>query len=350
MSGSDTCLGARLGRVILLLPSCLYGLIVRIRNRLYDRSILSTRSLNVPVICVGNITAGGTGKTPLVIWLCRWLQKKGLKVVILTRSYHAQSALGNDETLLLRDNLPDVEVLIDADRIRGGRRALKQFQPNVLVLDDGFQHRRLRRDIDIVVLDCTCPFGFNKMLPGGLLREPVAELARAQVVVLTRSDLITEEQLDNLAEQVRQQLMKRTAEGEKYNKIIATSRHQPVCLFNIQTQKLDLNSLTGRKVYAFCGIGNPDAFLETLKKLGAIIAGFRCFADHQKYNEEDLTGLTEACKSHAAEWLITTEKDWMKLKEFSTANEIKELYWLKIELTITTGEQQLNTLLENVLT
>ncbi|MBN2375206.1 MAG: tetraacyldisaccharide 4'-kinase, partial [Sedimentisphaerales bacterium] len=165
ISGEAEGVFARVLRMILTVGAWAYSLIIRFRNRLYDMGWLKSYKLPVPVICVGNITTGGTGKTPVVEFLGGYLQKRGVKVALLSRGYQAQSGGDNDEISILRERLAGVTMVIDSDRVRGGRRAIAEHGAEVLLLDDGFQHRRLKRDLDIVLIDCTCPFGYGWLLP-----------------------------------------------------------------------------------------------------------------------------------------------------------------------------------------
>ena len=181
-------------RVLLRPVGWLYGLIICIRNRLYDWHMLRAVRLNVPVICVGNITAGGSGKTPVVIALCEALIRQGRRPGILTRGYKGTGD-DSDEVRLFHTALPEVPVIVDADRVRGGRRALVNHDIDVLVMDDGFQHRRLVRDCDVVLIDATNPWGYGHLLPSGLLREPISALKRASAILMTRCDQVAPGQL-----------------------------------------------------------------------------------------------------------------------------------------------------------
>ena len=320
-------------RLLLTLLAWLYRLVVVVRNRLYDLGWRPTQQVSVPVICVGNITAGGTGKTPMVVWLCRRLQQQHRKVVVLARGYQRKGDGDNDETEMLRRLLPDVPIVIDADRVRGAQTALAQHQADAIVLDDGFQHRRLGRDLDIVMLDCTCPFGYGHLLPRGLLREPVRALRRAGAVVLTHSDQVSESRLFSVAQRVQQ-----IADAKM---LIAHSCHAPTGLYDVDERDVLLEKLRGRRVVAFCGIGNPQAFVETVKQLGAKVAAVRFFNDHHHYNECDCEALIRLARENEVELLITTEKDWVKLKHISVAKEINTLRWLRIEAVIHEGSTEL---------
>ncbi len=166
-----------------------YGAVVALRNRGFDRRWLEIEQAGVPVVSVGNLTVGGTGKTPMVEWVARWYRRRGQRVAILSRGYRQVHGL-NDEGRVLEENLPDVPHLQDRDRVRSARIAVEELEAEILVLDDGFQHRRLARDLDLVLIDALEPFGLGHLLPRGLLREPLRSLRRTDMVVLSRADLV----------------------------------------------------------------------------------------------------------------------------------------------------------------
>ncbi|MBN2129221.1 MAG: tetraacyldisaccharide 4'-kinase, partial [Sedimentisphaerales bacterium] len=190
------------GRILLTPPSWPYSLVTLFRNWLYAQGWLRVHRVGVPVVCVGNLTTGGTGKTPLVVWLARLMGQKGVRAAILTRGYKANGrktpydvTTNTDEPAELAAACPGVPVIVNPDRVAGAAEAIRSHGAQVLLMDDGFQHRRLGRDLDIVAVDATCPFGYGRLLPAGLLREPLSGLTRAHAVVLTRSDQVSEETL-----------------------------------------------------------------------------------------------------------------------------------------------------------
>ena len=318
----------------------LYGLTMAARNAAYDRGRLRAHRLAVPVICVGNLSVGGTGKTPMVIWLCRYLERLGRRPGILSRGYKAQGE-DNDETRLLREALPETPVVVDADRVRGGRRAMEKAGCDVLVLDDGFQHRRLARDLDIVLVDATRPFTMDVVLPAGRLRERPTGLRRAGAVVLTRTDLAGETATTVLEAAVRN-LTPRA--------VVAWSRHEPAALLGAYGEEYPLDWLKGRAVLAFCGLGNPQAFVGTLEGLGVQVVGRRDFPDHHHYSPGDLAALTEQASRQGAQGLVTTEKDWVKLRDLAGATEAAPgqsavarlaVVRLRIETAVTRGREEL---------
>src|SRR5262249_6499892 len=219
-----------------------------LRNRGYDRGWLAVHRAGVPVVSVGNLTVGGTGKTPMVEWVARWFRRHEKQVVILSRGYRQVHGL-NDEGRVLEENLPDVPHLQDRDRVRSARIAVEELEAEVLVLDDGFQHRRLARDLDLVLIDALEPFGLGRLLPRGLLREPVASLRRADLVVLSRADLISPDERRSIR-----------AEAERHGGPVRwiEARHAPMELVGAEGGASSIEELAGRPVAAFCGIGNPE--------------------------------------------------------------------------------------------
>jgi tetraacyldisaccharide 4'-kinase len=273
------------------------------------------------------------------------LRQRGHRVAVLCRGYKARGDGENDETQLLRRSLPEVAVVVDPDRVRGGRVAQLEYQADAIVLDDGFQHRRLYRDIDIVMLDATNPFGGGRLLPAGLLRESAKQLRRADAVVLSRIDQISEEKLAALHHDVASLLGGDAAHGHKP---IVYARHVPVGLYDMTGRRDDPAALRGRKVYAFCGIGNPESFISTLKSLGGEVVGRRIFSDHADYRESQVAELSTSARQAGADWLVTTEKDWVKLRHLSNRQTLPSLRWLEMELEIVRGGDSLRTLIDGI--
>ena len=346
ISGQRRGIGPGFVRLLLRGASLLYGWAIFLRNWLYDVGWLRSARLDVAVVCVGNLTAGGTGKTPMVVWLCRQLQQRDVRPAVLSRGYQAVDGADNDEIKLFRVALPDVPIVVDSDRVRGGRYAIERYEAQVLVLDDGFQHRRLVRDFDIVLIDCTCPFGYDAMLPRGLLRESPRELRRAQVAVLTRTDQVDQAQTAELAQRASYLLGSGSNEGTE--KLLAFSTHRPTALYRADGNREDVETLKDRTVAAFCGIGNPQAFVTTLCSTGAVIAAERFFDDHHHYDDDDYLSLLSVMRETQAELLVTTEKDWVKLKELPRAAAATEVRWLGIETEITQGQGEMSLLLDRL--
>lgn len=339
ISGEKRNAAAIAARSILTVLAWLYRLVIAVRNRLYDNGWLPIARFSVPIVCIGNITVGGTGKTPMVVWVCRYLQERGRKVVVLSRGYKKASD-DNDETRMLRRVLPSVPMVVDGDRVRGVRTALARYEPEVIVLDDGFQHRRLGRDLDIITIDCTCPFGYGHLLPRGLLREPVSQLGRAAAVVLTRSDLVAGQELDRLTQQVER------IAGAAVP--IAYSHHEPVGLYDVKEKEVPLAELQSRRAVLFCGIGNPESFVAAMVRLGVEVAAVRFFSDHYHYQARDCETLKALARENNAELLVTTEKDWVKLAEIEGAMQMEGLHWLRVEAQLSRGYRQLSEKLDSL--
>ena len=341
ISGEAQGFLARLMRMILTVGAWVYSLVIRFRNRGYDSGWLKSYKLSVPVICVGNITTGGTGKTPLVELLGGYLQKRGVRVALLSRGYQAQGGGDNDEVRILRERLGGVEIVVDSNRVRGGRKAISEHGAEVLLLDDGFQHRRLQRDLDIVLIDCTCPFGYGAVLPRGLLREPIDSLSRAGVVVLTRCDQVSNAELSELSGTIKNLSVKSSGGNKESEVVIAQCCHQGQAIFSAGGEQMNVQAVQGKKLFAFCGIGNPESFVKTLEKLGGNVVGSHFFSDHFHYTVSDVQFLRSALDESGAEILITTEKDWVKLRELPGVNELANLWWLQVRAVLTEGQDEL---------
>jgi tetraacyldisaccharide 4'-kinase len=275
--------------------SFLYGLAMRFRAWLYNKGWLKQEKLNRPVISVGNITVGGTGKTPMVIWLAERLLGEGKRVAILSRGYRGAAGT-SDEIELMRQRLHGRALFgVGADRYAEGRR-LESVGVDVFILDDGFQHLRLAREMDIVLIDSTRPLQDESILPGGRLREPLSSLNRAHAVVLTRTE----------------QSQVTTAAVQK----IPASTIYPAATKLLGFRRLGaVNSLEPLRAcipgphFAFCGIGNPGAFFANLERWGIELAGRRIFRDHHRYSNDEIAELERAADAAGATALITTEKD-----------------------------------------
>jgi tetraacyldisaccharide 4'-kinase len=301
--------------------SLVYGAAVRGRNRAYDRGWKKTHRASVPVVSVGNITTGGTGKTPLVAWLANWFRDRGVNVALLSRGYRALAAPGadvsgsprtthhspltthqNDEKLVLDKLCPNVPQVQQPDRVAGAKIAVEPPGAELLILDDGFQHRRLRRDLDIVLIDALNPFGYGRLLPRGLLREPLSGLRRADLIVLTRADLCTAAEKESILATIR-----RFAPQCE----IAEVAFRPTQLVNSAGDTCPLSTLKDQPVVAFCGIGNPESFRRTLS--GCDVREFRTFPDHHHYGPADLDELRKLANAADASAFVATLKDLVKI-------------------------------------
>jgi tetraacyldisaccharide 4'-kinase len=313
-----------------------YGWAVRLRNSGYDAGRLRRHRADVPVVSIGNLTLGGTGKTPCVEYVARFFAERQLRVAILSRGYGARGR--NDEALLLDENLPEVPHLQGPDRVALAYEARACLGSDVLVLDDGFQHRRLARDLDVVLIDATNPWGGGHLFPRGLLREPIAALQRADIVMLTRCDLV-----DAAAHAELRQALARIAPGMP---VVETS-HRALGLAH-ESGRADIGRLRGRPLLAFCGLGNPRAFRRTLDNLGLNVADFRTFPDHHHYSPADLDELAAWAQGQAADSVVvTTQKDLVKLRR--TALGGKELWALRVGLHFEAGQALLDHKLGSVM-
>ncbi len=311
-----------------------YGAAVRLRDLAYDRGWLRVERAAVPVVSVGNLTVGGTGKTPCVEYVARLYREHGLRVAVLSRGYGSESG-PNDEALVLEENLPDVPHLQGADRAALARAAVLELESEVLVLDDGFQHRRLARDLDLVLLDATNPWGGGRLLPRGLLREPASALRRAGAVILTRCDQVPAEERERLRQRVA-----RLAPGVP----VAETTHRPVALVNSEGDEAPLELLREGPVAAFCGVGNPGAFRHTLADLGADVAAFRAYPDHHAYTRADVDDLRAWARVLPPGGVaVTTQKDLVKLRLPRLAE--RPLWALRVRLHFAAGGEAVERLL-----
>lgn len=331
-----------------------YSGIVSLRNWAYDRQYLKTHSVDVPVISVGNLTAGGTGKTPVVQFLCGWLKESGYHPAIVMRGYGSSLNLANnylvadesgllitqeeagDEAAQLAQNLPGVPIWIGANRVISGQNAVKLSKANILIMDDGFQHRNLFRNMNILLIDALRPWGYDHVLPRGLLREPISNLRRADVVLITRSDLCSEEELQNLENQI--------SDVDESAQIFRTS-HKPSRIVELFGEEYPVQVGVGKKAHFFCGLGNPNGFFQTAIEAGFIETGRTIFPDHHSYQKQDLLDLEEWAKKENAQILLTTEKDGIKLKKFEKKSI--PIWQLGIEVSFEKREEQLkNAIIE----
>ncbi len=325
-------------RLALRVASWPYGLAVRARNLAFDRKWKRLHCALVPVVSVGNLTLGGTGKTPCVEWVARFFRERDMQVAILSRGYGSESGR-NDEAMVLEENLPDVPHLQDPDRVAAAERAVEELESELLVLDDGFQHRRLHRDLDVVLIDATRPPMCDYVFPRGTLREPTSGLRRAGAILLTRCDQVPASDV----EAIRAWLAARVP-----NVPVATTEHRPAELVGCDGARGPVESLAGKAIGAFCGIGNPGAFRKTLEGLGATVANFRAFPDHHQYTREDVGSLTRWAESLPADAVLaTTQKDWVKLRVPDLAG--RPLWAVRVGLTFRDGEDAFAAALQRVL-
>ncbi|MFA5864134.1 MAG: tetraacyldisaccharide 4'-kinase [Phycisphaerae bacterium] len=283
----------------------LYGELIRVRNFFYDRGLVKTVWLPVPVISVGNLTTGGTGKTPMVVLLGKMAEEAGYSVGVVLRGYGSTGGREADEVILLGRELPGAMVSVCGDRILGGRRAISQ-SVRVLIADDGFQHRRLGRDLDICLVDATNPFGGGKMIPAGRLREPVEGLGRADIVVLTRCEQVERA----IVEEIKLEIRRYAGDVP-----ILVSEHRVRGCEDLEGNRFDHceEKIGGRKVFAFAGIGQPEAFFNTVRKIGGIVVGTREFRDHHYFTVGELREIREEVNQVGADFIVCTMKDRVKI-------------------------------------
>ena len=335
IDGRKKGIPAALVRLLLSSLTPCYRIAVGYRNQRFDRAISKNdtsvvRKASIPVISVGNLTTGGTGKTPLVIWIARKLRQDQRRVVLVSRGYHAHgnSSQRNDEAIEMEDRLPDVPQLQDPDRFRMSQIAVEELESQIIVLDDGFQHRQLHRELDIVLIDATNPFGYDRLLPRGLLREPAANLARADFIILTRVNLIEADQSQLILSRIA-----KLAPGIP----IATTRTAFTHFLQSDGTQFDLDVIGSHPVFVFCGIGNPENFSISLAKINLQVCGRASFPDHHQYSREELEDVADQAVKAGATAMVCTHKDLVKIG----SNRIGSLpvYAILIDVEFVSGEE-----------
>lgn len=315
-------------KILLFILSFIYGLAVR---ALIFFCRFSSYRLDCKVISVGNITLGGTGKTSLVEFIARYLKQQGHKVVILSRGYkrmHPETM--GDEPYMLQMNLKDIPVIADADRIRSGNRAIHDYGADTVIFDDGLQQWRIKKDLEIVTIDATNPLGNRYLLPRGILRQPLSSLKRADVFVLTKTNLNAD--IDGI---------KYTLNNLNPSGMIIETIHQPSGFYDINKPEELFNTqiLKGKTAALFSGIGDPDSFEDLIIGLGIKIGLCFRFADHHNYTREDLDRIIKGSRDKNIDTIITTQKDAARLCELRLATPDLRLLVLRIGLVIKKNEQ-----------
>jgi tetraacyldisaccharide 4'-kinase len=349
--------GANIARAALFASSKLFQVAVKLRRFLYNVRILRDSTLGVQVIAIGNLTVGGTGKTPVVEKFARELRDQGRNVAVLSRGYRSKPAplherlvnkillredttpprivsdgksllldseTAGDEPYMLASNLKDVVVLVDKDRVKAGRFAIEKFGCDTLLVDDGFQYWKLRgRRQDIVLVDCQQPFGNERLLPRGTLREPPSHLARASTIFITKSDGKTAE------------LRKRIAELNPTAGIIECVHH-PLYLEDVFSgQRADLSLIKGRKVASLSGIAQPESFEQNLVKGGSELVYSKRFADHHRFTQQEVINAINRSKKRQAEMIVTTQKDAVRFPKIDRRD--LPIYFMRVEIKIVAG-------------
>lgn len=327
-------------RAVLRFLSYIYYFIIQLRIFLFRVNILQRRRLNAYVISVGNITLGGTGKTPFVLWLANVLKEKGKKVAVLSRGYKGKlkGKIGvasdgknillepkecGDEAYLLARNLPNgIPVIVGKNRFLSGSYAIDKFKVDTVILDDGFQHLKLFRDLDIVLINAKNPLGNGYSFPRGMLREPLKSIKRGNILVFTKCD-------NGVDEDALREILKIWGR----NKLICKSIYKPVSFVNIESKaELDLDLIRDKKILALCSIADPLTFKNMLNKLGAKEVWNLSFPDHYDYKQKDINKIISYAKEVQGEIIITTEKDAVRLE--SIWKEEMDLYYLKMEMRV----------------
>lgn len=358
----DVIYGRRTGRMAALFggflygPSLLYNAVVQCRLWLYRKRIFHDQPLGCMVVVVGNLTVGGTGKTPVVEKFARSLAERGRKVAILSRGYKSKpdplwrrlwrqithgkppppkvvsdgrnvllnSEEAGDEPFMLARNLPGVVVLVDKNRVKSGSYAIRKFGVDTLLLDDGFQYLPLKGRLNLLLIDKTNPFGNQNLLPRGILREPVKHLKRASYIFLTKSDGEPDPELE--------QLIRRHNQDAE----IIECAHRPQYLQQVWGgERLPLSDLEGKRVGAFSAIAVPESFEQFLRDFGASLLYSKRFLDHHRFTDEELNQIFDQAKEAGLDYLVTTEKDAVRLPEEPIGH--LPLYYLRLEIDIIAG-------------
>ena len=320
-------------RPILTAISFVYRLILGCVYFFYRSKILPSYKVKPKVISIGNITLGGTGKTPFTIKLAGDIKAMGKRPAVLTRGY------GNDESHLLQDKLKDIPVLIGRDRVKNARLASDDLGCDCIVLDDGFQHYRLKRDLDIVLIDSTSPFENMRLFPRGLLREPPGRLKEADIAVITKSDMGK----GNIRA-VREALRRINDKIE-----IAESYYKPVCLRGISSEEaVPLSHITGRRVAVLSGIASPAYFAWMLGNAGACVMERFYYPDHHNFTMDDMDRVKKGCIVEKIDTVVTTEKDAVRLKRLESMPDGMEIFILEAGFNISSNEEALVDRLHSV--
>ncbi len=333
--------------------SFLYGIAQRLRYSGYNLRILKKRALPGLVVSVGNLTTGGTGKTPAVVALAKWAISQKIRVCIISRGYGGRykdpvlvvsngrktltdSYLAGDEPMLLAEKVPESPVVLSRKRYLAGKYAREKFGSELFIMDDGFQHMQLERDLNLVLLDGTQPFGNGHLLPRGPLREPLGQLARADAIVLTR--------FRRAGGRGTMAFLK-----ENYPQMpVFCADHVPDEVIFPRLGRVDSPGvLNGKRVVAFAGIGAPESFRETLVSLGAEVVAFSGFKDHYEYRKDDLEHLVRLKTEEKAHFVLTTEKDWVKMGPIWP--ECSEIAVLSIQFSFLPGQEGVFRMVENAL-
>lgn len=360
--------GAHVLRVALRAFACLFGSLVQFRLWLYQHGLLRPHTLGCQVISIGNLTVGGTGKTPIVEVFARTLQKSGRKVAILSRGYKKKedpffrrlfkkltfsyedspprvvsdgqrllldSSLSGDEPFMLATNLPEVAVIVDADRVKAGQYAIRKLGCDTLILDDGFQYLKMKHRLDIALVDRTNPFGNRRLLPRGILREPIRNIKRASFIFITKSN-------GDGAEELKRTLRQYNPTAE-----ISECRHSAKHLQNVYTgERQPLSFLQGLDVAAVSGIASPKGFEDELVRLGARVNYHKRFADHHRYKQQEIIEAINKGLQREARILVTTEKDAVRFPMLERRD--LPVYFLRVEIEMLSGADEFHAWINRI--
>ncbi len=324
--------------IITHILSYFYLGVVTLRNRFYDRGLLKEVKLPCPVISVGNITVGGTGKTPCVIMLAQMLKKNGFRPAVISRGYGGRSTnpvnvvsngeailldseTAGDEPFLMADVLKGIPVITGAERKVTGKAAIEKYGADVIICDDAMQHRQIFRDINLILWDSEGLKGNYHVLPRGKLREPVEEIRRASAMLFTRAD--ADVKPDAKIEEIIHACK---------IPVFISSHHPEAIISGDERIQKPVSELSGKKVYAFCGIANPASFEKTLLAAGAKLSALECFPDHHGYDEKEIEKIKTGFFESGADYLLTTQKDAVRLRNYP--GFLKMLFSLRIKLEI----------------
>jgi tetraacyldisaccharide 4'-kinase len=329
---------ARIVKFLLLILSIFYGFGISVLTWSYRSGWLKASESGKRVVSVGNLTVGGSGKTPLVIYIAKHLLKRGWRPAIVTRGYMPVPGQKSDEVMMLEELLPNVPVLAGPDKLE----SIRSSHANVCILDDGFQHRQLKRNLDIVVIDVENPFGNGWMLPRGILREPLSALKRADLVVLTHVNMNTSrENIQNVLAVV---------EEWAHKAVVIHTVHEAVSVsvFPGRLERKGLEELRDR-VCLVSAIGSPQTFRRSVESLGAVVVGEVTFMDHHVYTQEDIKSIVDGCRRQNISKIVTTHKDAVKLVSFHQQLSGLSVLVLDIELRILHGENEFLSSLDRLL-
>lgn len=309
------------------------------RNLLFDLGVIQPARLSRPVISVGNLTVGGTGKTPVVVDVVHRLRSMGHHPAVLLRGYAPGAESSDEAAVLVEESESDLPIGVAPDRAAAARAVIgRRPEVSIFVLDDGFQHRQVHRDLNLALIDATDPFGLGRLLPRGLLREPPANLRRADAVVVTHAEQVDDEELSRIDREI---------ENLTGRPPLAHAEHRWTGWRRFDGERLGLEVLDEASVSAFCGLGNPRAFGRLLSHHVGDVLDLKAFADHYPYaSKPELVDLIEGAANVGAEAIVTSVKDWVKIRSrLDWAKQSVPLLWPVLEITFRDGEARIDDLL-----